>query len=111
MSTDIRFFLDENVANAVAVALRQRDIDVVTTAETGYRGRNDLDIIAFALQESRVIVSQDDDFLVLASRGVSHAGIVYYKSQTRTLKQIIQGLLLIHGVLTPEDMHNHIEFL
>ena len=107
----IRFYLDENVANAVANGLRNRGIDVITTAEAGYMGRDDLDIMAFALQENRVIVTQDDDFLAHASAGVTHAGIAYCKPQTRSIKQIIQGLLLIHGVLSPEDMLNHIEFL
>ncbi len=107
----IRFYLDEHVANAVANGLRNRGIDVITTAEAGYMGRDDLDIMAFALQENRVIVTQDDDFLTHASGSIAHAGIAYCKPQTRSVKQIIQGLLLIHGVLSPEEMLNHIEFL
>lgn len=49
--------------------------------------------------------------LTLASSGIEHAGLAYYKPQTRSIKQIIQGLLLIYDVLLPEDILNHIEYL
>lgn len=52
-----------------------------------------------------------DDFLVLANQGIEHSGIAYYKPQTRPLKEIIHGLILIHAALTPDEMVNHIEFL
>lgn len=107
----IRFYLDENVANAVANGLRHRNIDVITTPEAGHMGWNDPEQIAFALEEIRVLITQDDDMLSLASSGTPHAGIAYYKPQTRTVKDIIRGVLLIYDVLAPEDMLNHIEFL
>lgn len=107
----IRFYLDENIAEAVARGLRHRQIDVMTTPEAGHRGWKDLQQLAFALSENRVLVTQDEDMLQIASTGVEHAGIVYYKPRTRTIKQIIQGLVLIYDVLTSEEMFNHIEFL
>jgi uncharacterized protein with PIN domain len=111
VENNIRFYLDENVANDIAEGLRHRGIDVVTTPEAGNMGLTDEEHLAFALAQNRVIVTQDSDFLILDSQGLPHAGIVYYKPQTRTVKDIISGLLLIYGVLSPEEMHNHIEFL
>lgn len=58
-----------------------------------------------------MIVTQDKDFLVLASQGILHAGIVYYKARTRTVKQILKGLFLLHHKHSAEQMHNHIEFI
>lgn len=107
----IRFYLDENIANAVASGLRHRAIDVLTTPEAGHIGWTDPQQPAFAVAEKRVMVTQDDDMLVLASSGIEHTGIVYYKPQTRSLKEIIRGLTLVYDVLSPEDMLNHIEFL
>ncbi len=107
----VKFYLDENVANAVAAGLRHRDIDVVTTIEAGHMGWADENQLQFASEAQRVIVTQDDDLLKLASRSISHAGIAYYKPQTRSIKQILRGLILIFEILNPEDMLNHIEFL
>ena len=109
--SDIRFYLDENIANAIAKGLRNRGIDVQTTAEAGNLSVDDETQLKYALDENRVIVTQDDDLLKLASSGIEHKGIAYYKPQTRTVKQIIKGLVLIFEVFEPEDMNNHIEYL
>jgi len=111
MSDKIRFYLDENMAETVARGLRTRDIDVVTTPELGHKGFTDEAHLAYAYAENRVFVTEDEDFLALHSQGFPHAGIVYYKQQSRTTKEIIRGLILIYDVLMPEEMLNHVEYL
>jgi predicted nuclease of predicted toxin-antitoxin system len=83
----------------------------LTTPEAGNIGLDDEGHLAYALAEARVIVTQDGDFLGLAQKGIPHAGIVYYEPRSRSVKEIIRGLILIYEVLTPEDMVNHVEFL
>jgi len=51
----------------------------------------------------------DSDFLLLASEGVSHAGIVYANSQ-RSIGDLIGSLMLVYHVLNVADLTNHIEF-
>src|SRR5690606_24722177 len=103
----IRFYLDENVNHDVAEGLRHRQIDVLTTPQAGNMGLSDEEHLAFALAEQRVIVTQDSDFLKLHHQGLSHAGIVYYPAQDRSVKQIIRFLVLVYEVLQPENMENH----
>ena len=74
-------------------------------------GLSDGEHLAFALAENRVIVTQDSDFIVLASQGSDHAGIVYYKPQSRTTKQVIRSLLWLYEQFSAEDLHNRVEFL
>jgi hypothetical protein len=57
-----------------------------------------------------VIVTQDVDFLNLASQGLNHPGIIY-TSQHSPIRKIISGLMLIYEVLDVEDMRDHIEFI
>ena len=111
MTTDIRFYLDENVENQIAKGLRTRQIDVLTTGEADHIGWKDIQHLVFALAEQRVIVTQDSDFLKLHAQGQEHAGIVYYKPQAHTPKQILRRLLLIYEIFEPEDMKNHLEYL
>src|SRR5664279_5449150 len=94
--TEIRFYLDENVSYQIARGLRTRGIDVLTTAEAGHIGWKDEEHLTFAFAEQRVIITQDRDYLRLDAQGKPHAGIAYYKPQTRTLKQILRGLILIY---------------
>jgi predicted nuclease of predicted toxin-antitoxin system len=110
MST-LKFHLDEQVANAIAEGLRRRGIDVTTTPEMGMKGLPDEAQLAFATAQSRVIFTQDDDFLKLHSQQVKHNGIIYCHPATRTIGEIIRSLVLIWEVLTPEEMENHLEFI
>jgi predicted nuclease of predicted toxin-antitoxin system len=107
----LRFHLDEHVPNAIASALRRRGIDVTTTSDAGLRGEADEKHFAFASAESRVIYSQDSDFLIAASRGTEHAGIVYNAPGTRKMRQIIDFLVLLDACMTSDEMRNSVEFV
>jgi predicted nuclease of predicted toxin-antitoxin system len=111
VSDRIRFHLDEQVNSAIAIELRRRGIDVTTTVEAGLRTQRDDAHLTFARQEQRVLFTQDEDFLILASRSNDHSGIAYCKQGTRSIGQIIESLILIYEVYTPEEMIGHIEYL
>lgn len=104
----IRFYLDEQVARAVASGLRRRGVDLVTVREAGSLGAADEEHVARALAEKRVIFTQDTDFLRLHAGGTKHAGIVY---APQGIGSIIRGLVLIHQLLEPEEMTGNVEFL
>ena len=103
----ISFYLDEHVGAAVANGLRQRGVDVLTVAEAGLLGGPDEDHLARARSEGRVIFSQDTDFLRMHAAGAPHAGIIYARHGTR-VGDIVRGLVLIHQVLSSEEMANQI---
>jgi predicted nuclease of predicted toxin-antitoxin system len=110
MNGRIKFYLDEHVHPAVAAGLYRRGVDVLTTKEAGMLSATDVEHLALAANEGRVIFTQDDDFLRLHARGQTHAGIVYARQQT-AVGYIVRGLMLIYQVLSAEEMINHIEFL
>ncbi len=111
MPLALKFHLDEHVSPAIAAALRCRGIDVTTTRDVGLQGADDIDHIAFALPSGRVIVTHDDDYLVLHSQGIRHAGIAYCHQHARTIGQIISALVLLWQVLEPHEMENRVEYL
>src|SRR4051794_17319604 len=95
----------------IAVELRRRGVDVTTTPGAGLLGLDDEDHIAFALSQRRVIVTDDADFLRHAAAGSKHAGVAFARRGARTIGQIVEGLLTIHGAMTPDDMAGHVEYL
>jgi predicted nuclease of predicted toxin-antitoxin system len=111
VSERIRFHLDENVDRAIALGLRRYGIDATTTAEVGLLTRSDEMQLKFIRETQRVIFTQDADFLIIASQTNNHPGIAYCKQGTRTMGQIIEGLVVIYEVLHLEDMKGHVEFL
>lgn len=108
--SEIRFYFDENIANEVAEGLRTKKITTLTTPEADHMGWSDEEHLVFAREEKWVLVTQDDDLLTLA-RKIEHGGIAYYKPQTRSVKQILQGLFALHRELSQEDMQNSVRFL
>jgi predicted nuclease of predicted toxin-antitoxin system len=102
----LRFHLDENVDHAVAVGLRNRGIDATTTDSIGIKGAT-----ALALRETRVIVTHDDDLLVLHSQGIPHAGIVFSRLRTRSIGQMILRLASLSRRYHPSDLMRHVEYI
>lgn len=107
----IQFHLDENIPNAIAQGLQQHGIDVTTTGSAGLIGATDLEQLAFAMADRRVIFTQDSDFLKLHNQGVPHMGIVYGVKDRRSIGEMLTTLILIWEVLTVEEMQGKIEFL
>ncbi|MBI5215516.1 MAG: DUF5615 family PIN-like protein [Ignavibacteriae bacterium] len=110
MSLKIKFYLDENLATAIAKGLRRRNIEVLTAGDAGMLQRTDDEQLAYATQIGSTLVTQDQDFMVLHKSAPRHEGIVYI-TRPHTIGEIIEGLHLIAEALSPDDMKNHIEFL
>jgi predicted nuclease of predicted toxin-antitoxin system len=111
VSERIRFHLDEHIDPDIARALRRYGIDVTTTVEMNLRTRSDEMQWQFICQEQRVLVTQDRDFLIIASRTSEHPGIAYCRPATRSIGEMIEALILIYEVYRPEEMVGCVEFL
>jgi hypothetical protein len=111
MPRTIRFHLDENCAGAIARGLRRFGIDVTTTPEAGLLGATDLEQVAYALPVSRVIFTQDGDFLGIPGSGLPHPGIAYCPKDSRSIGELIDSLRLIWELYEPDEMTNRVEYI
>jgi predicted nuclease of predicted toxin-antitoxin system len=107
----LRFHLDENIDHAIAVGLRGRGIDVSTTTEAGLGGATDEEQLAYALEQQRVILTYDDDLLVLHRNGVLHAGIAFCTLRTRSIGQIVLKLAALSRHYERPDIAGRVEYL
>ncbi len=64
----MRLLIDNQLPLALAVHLRGWGLDCVHVLELGLGQATDIDIWNRALADARIVVSKDEDFLVLASR-------------------------------------------
>ena len=106
----VRFHADEHISSAVVDGLRRRGIDVTTTHQAGLAAAIDYHQLAHATVQRRVLITQDADFLGLVADGHPHCGIAYFR-QGETASLILRQLVLLHGVMTAEQMDGHVEFL
>jgi len=73
------------VPHAIAIGLQRRGVEATTLADAKLLGQTDVEIIAYALTQSYVIYTNDDDFPALAAQGVKHAGIIFAGSAEKRL--------------------------
>ena len=102
--------MDEHVPKAVTEGLRRRGVDVITVQELGLQAAEDALHLEGAAQDGRVVFTQDTDFLRLRASGLPHRDIVY-AHQLTPMSHMLRSLMLLHDVLSPDDMVCHIEFL
>jgi hypothetical protein len=103
--------MDQHIPAAVTNGLLRHGVNVLTAQDAERCGLPDADQLAFATAQHRVMVTFDPDFLALHQSGVSHGGIAWCPAQKYGIGQLIQALLLIHGVLDRDSMCNHVECL
>ena len=98
----MKFYLDEDPAPAIAVALRKQAIDAVSAHEVGRIGLRDAEQLAFAAYQGRCLVSANArDFARLGrdaiDQGGPHAGIVLCppRIHTQNVGIVVKALLEI----------------
>ena len=111
MAEPLRFFMDQHIPAPASQGLLRHGVDVLTAQAAGRCGFSDTDQLAFATSEERVLVSFDSDFLTIHQTGFVHTGIAWCQEQKYGIGQLIQALLLLHGVLDRDSMRNHVEYL
>lgn len=110
----IKLYLDENVPDAIAIALKLRGYDVVTVRETRKKGLSDIDQLNYASSEQRAIFTFNiTDFYKIHSefikRGFNHNGIIL--SKQLPIGVIVKALSRLLSDINPEKIRNNIIWL
>lgn len=110
------FYFDDNIAMKPLVsALRSRGILVVTSDESGQRGKPDEDHLAFAAARGLAVVTSDaQDFSELHWKWLQaarhHSGVVIVRQRTSIGDQV-RGLGRVHQELTAEELLDALVYL
>ena len=84
----MKFIADVNVAHIVIKFLRQAGHDVIDVKRQ-FPTKADIDIIKIALNESRIILTHDKDFLGFSKFPKYHVGIIVIRlSNQKTLNHL-----------------------
>lgn len=82
MIKKVKFYSNENFPIDAVVILRKLGYDVLTSYEAGQanRGIPDNEVLAYATEKSRVVITQNrQDFIQLHRNHIVHTGIVIWK--------------------------------
>lgn len=93
----LKGYADVHVVFAIVQALRRRGMDVVTAQDRGRQEAADAELLAEALADQRVILTNDADFLVSAARysaqGETFAPIYFWPQQGRSVGETFRRIL------------------
>jgi len=64
----LKAYADEHVVFGLVQALRQRGMDVIRVQDRGREQADDAELLDEALQDERVMLTNDVDFLMLAAQ-------------------------------------------
>ncbi|MGA2705532.1 MAG: DUF5615 family PIN-like protein [Isosphaeraceae bacterium] len=113
----VRLYFDRHIMARLAIDLRSRGYDVLTTEEAGLDTASDEEQLAFATGERRAILTFNiRDFAPLHTRwlaaGQSHAGIVVSRQLgSREYGLLLRRMLGLLNHLTAEELTSNIVHL
>ncbi|HEY7491135.1 MAG TPA: DUF5615 family PIN-like protein [Candidatus Tectomicrobia bacterium] len=106
--------MDVHIPAAITAGLRRRNIDVLTSQQDKTRQVDDESLLAQAAALGRLLFSQDQDLLRIATNwqrtSRDFAGLVFASQQATSIGQLIEALELVAQCCTSEEVANHIIF-
>jgi predicted nuclease of predicted toxin-antitoxin system len=91
----MRFLVDHNVGRGVAIAQRLAGYDAAFVGEVD-PGMEDHRILAWAVSEGRIVITQDPDFGALVYQsGKSHSGVMLLRMPGSTRGEKVRVVLSI----------------
>lgn len=107
-------YTDEDVAKAVAKALKRRGVKASTTPEHGNFELSDEEQLKFATSIGAALLTHNvKDFprihYEFMAQGISHKGIIVAKQVS--IGEMVRRFLRLAAKLSAEDMENRLEYL
>jgi predicted nuclease of predicted toxin-antitoxin system len=113
----MRFLADVNFQNAIVTGLRSRDpsIDILLAQDVGLRLAEDVDLLAWAAQESRIVLTHDRNTMPhfawqSVAAGQPMAGVIVVGDRMRP-GAVISDLHVIATCSEQVYWSNRVEFL
>jgi len=89
----MKFLIDENISPKVAEELRKLGYDAIHVREVRLKGHTDEEIMTFAKNKGRVVLTLDIDFADIRNYPLgTHSGIIRLKIKSASSKRILDCL-------------------
>lgn len=113
----IRFLVDENFNHKTLAGIQRREprVDIVRVQDVGLREADDPEVLAWAAQEGRIVVTHDvatfSDFAFeRMAAGLPMPGVIEIP-ETVPMGMIIDDLILISGASEPAEWADKVRYL
>jgi|SRR3989338_2598166 len=106
----MKFLADEHIELSIVTGLKLLGIDAISANEAGKRESDDEEILRFANENDRVVITRDSDFLKLHNKGAEHAGIVFIP-KFLTIGKMIGEIEKVSMLFDSEHIRNTVIFI
>lgn len=106
----MRFLADEHIELPIVTGLRLLGIDAISVNEAGKRESDDEEIMKFAKENKRVIITRDSDFIKLHRKGMEHPGIVFIP-KFLVIGKIIEEIEKVSILFESEHIKNTVIYI
>ncbi|MBM4065955.1 MAG: hypothetical protein FJ266_10000 [Planctomycetes bacterium] len=110
----ITLYIDEDLSDRIAVALRSKGFDVKSAHEVNMRGKSDREQFEYSIKQKRVILTRNVKHFVTLQReyfrsGLQHNGILV--TDYLPLKELIRRLTKFFSERRVSEMINALDWL
>ena len=106
------YYMDVHVPFAISEGLTLRGVDVLTSQADATTRMADPELLERAGFLGRILVTQDEDFLVESARrqktGIEFGGIIFVPQQRLKIGRIVRDLEVIAKLMDRESMRNRL---
>jgi hypothetical protein len=113
----IRFLADADLNRAIVIGALEREpaIDFITATEADLGGQGDPEVLEFAANQGRILVSHDtstmpEHFSARLRSGRTSPGVFLARQRT-SVGQIVYALLLVWSASSPVEWAGQIHYL
>ncbi len=108
-------YMDVHVPAAITAGLRLRGLKVITSQEDGTDKLRDEELLRTATQRGRVLFSQDDDLLGIATSWQRDArafrGVIYAHQLSAGIGKLVSDLEIVLKCCSADELANRITHL
>ena len=108
-----RLLLDQNIRFEILSALREHSFDVVHASEVGLQRALDPELLGYAIENGRALITRDSDFgdLNIFPLPLEHPGVIRIRIAPPLPATIVRSLLSLLNTHTPPDIQNALVIL
>lgn len=110
----IKLYIDEDLSDRIAVALRSKGFNVISAHEVDMRGRTDKEQLEYAIKHDRALLTRNVKHFVELQReyykkGMSHSGMVV--TDYLPLKTLIRRITNFLNARQRNEIKNNLDWL
>lgn len=110
----IRLYIDEDLSDRIAIALRSKGFDVISAHEVNMKGKTDKEQLEYAIKHNRTILTRNIKHFINLQKGchkdgLSHNGLLV--TDYLPLKELIRRLTKFLNEKSLSDMVNNLDWL